>query len=92
MSRFNHVSAIGTLIGSDRGSMYLANVILQSFPPQVGSGIEVRGISRRHLEGPQLQSAGDRFWVADVVASGTVEDGVLIAERLKIGGVPVSLC
>lgn len=91
VSRFNHVSAVGTLIGSDTGSMYLADVVLLSFPPQLGSGIEVRGISRRHLEGPQLQSAGDRYWVDDVVASGTVEEGVLTAERLRIGGVPVSL-
>jgi hypothetical protein len=91
VSRFNHVSAIGTLIGSDTGSMYLADIVLQSLPPQVGSGIEVRGISRRHLEGPQLQSAGDSFWVEDVVASGTVENGVLLVERLMIGGMPVSL-
>jgi hypothetical protein len=91
MARFNHVSARGTIIGAVGGPVYLADLVLQSYPPQVGSGIEVRGVRRDHLDGEQLHTSGNAFWCEEITVSGTIEDGLLVAERAYVGGTVVDL-
>jgi len=86
MGRFDHVAALGTLIGSVDGPMYLADIVLMSFPPKVGSGIEVRGIAMRHLAGLDVRRHNKAIWLGEVVVSGSISDGILVAECLTVGG------
>lgn len=71
--------------------MYLADLVLQSYPPQVGSGIEVRGLRRDHIEGEHLHTSGNVFWCEEIMVSGTVDGGLLVAERAYVGGTMVDL-
>lgn len=86
MGRYDHVAALGTLIGSVDGPLYLADIVLMSFPPQVGSGIEVRGVAMRHLAGLDVRRHSKAFWLSEVVISGSIIDGILVAEHLTVGG------
>jgi hypothetical protein len=82
-----HVSAHGTLIGG-RDGLYLADVVLASFPPQVGTGIEVRGLSFGAI--PQMEGTADLYWTSkNVVVMGSIENDVLVAEVVLIDGVTV---
>ena len=81
----NHLTAVGTIIGAEDGPCYLADMILQSLPPQVGSGIEVKALDITVV--PNLQRQGREYWTdRPVQLNGHIEDGVLIAEVLMIDG------
>lgn len=73
-------------MGSIDGPLYLADIALMSFPPKVGSGIEVRGIAMRHLAGLDVRRHDKALWLSEVVISGSISDGILVAERLTVGG------
>jgi hypothetical protein len=87
VSRYAHITASGTLIGSDEGPLYLADLVLMSMPPQVGSGVEIAGVDASSL--PSLQRHGDRFWIEHVVVSGHLNDGVVEADGVAIDGASV---
>jgi len=75
-----HVTAVGTLIGTRDGPCYLADLVLLSFPPQVGRGIEVRGVDLDQV--PGLRRRGDRYWTeAAVLVSGRIDGEALVADR-----------
>ena len=84
MGRYDHVTASGTLIGSPGAPLYLADVVLLSAPPQVGQGIEVRGLDDVSL--PIVQRHRNHFWINDVVVSGRVTSTYLLAESVTVDG------
>jgi hypothetical protein len=87
MRHLHHVSAHGTLIGSKDG-LFLADVVLTSLPPGVGTGIEVRGLSFGAI--PQMEGTADLYWTSkNVVVMGSIENDVLVAEVVLIDGVTV---
>ncbi|MEP7115905.1 MAG: hypothetical protein ABI862_21750 [Ilumatobacteraceae bacterium] len=81
----HHITAIGTLIGTINGSLYLADRVQASYPPGVGSGIRVTGIPLDQLL-PLVERNGDRFWSSEARVCGSVVDGVLVADRALVCG------
>lgn len=80
MRRFNRLTAVGWIIGTEGGPCYLADLVLQSLPPQVGSGIEVKSLNTDTL--PDLRRDNELFWTEKrVFLRGRIEDDVLIVEH-----------
>lgn len=79
------------LIGSVGGPTHLAEFVLLSYPPQVGSGVEVRGLALDRIPEPPRRREGDVMWCDGATVSGALHDGVLDADELLVDGVAVPL-